>query len=227
MLSTCRELSELVLEYVSGFSDVGPLGLLPSLQALHLENLRNVDDFSGLGLSSSLKYLSIDGTIDWSQPVSSLEFLGSMEALEHLRLMHVRTRAVPTPLMGLLKLKKIRKIDFSRTAFSLDVYAWLEAKLSHLEGSMLKPSVRFLAKDREIATRDIRSQMPAEEFAKLSGLYVAEDGRRYEKVPHQAVLLGKGERYVSGSEQQVGAKCDAHDKRYRALVKEMEQQPPQ
>jgi hypothetical protein len=35
-------LEELVLEYVSGFSDLSPLGALPRLRAVHFENLRKV-----------------------------------------------------------------------------------------------------------------------------------------------------------------------------------------
>lgn len=68
-ISSLPDLEELVLEYVSGFSDLAPLRSLTKLRSLHLENLRRVHDFSGLSGISSLKYLSIDGTLDWKQPI--------------------------------------------------------------------------------------------------------------------------------------------------------------
>lgn len=217
-VESLQNLRELVLEYVSGFSDISPLGRLPNLTAVHLENLRNVDDFSSLAASQSLKYLSIDGTLDWSQPVRSLDFLGSIRTLEYLRLMGVRVPVGGNPLAGLSTLPNIRKLNLSRTAFTLDVYAWLEAKLSNVEGTRLAPFVRFGSEDREVDRRDIRSRLPLEEFLQLTGAYLAPDGTRYLRVPAQAVLLGKGERFVTGKESRVAAKCQAHEERYRSLV---------
>jgi len=46
MLESQPALQELVLEYVSRVDDLAPVGALPCLTALHLENLRGVSDFS-------------------------------------------------------------------------------------------------------------------------------------------------------------------------------------
>ena len=61
-------LEEVILEYVSGFSDLTPLLKLTKLKSLHFENLRRVANFDGLKGLNSLRYLHIDGTLDWNQP---------------------------------------------------------------------------------------------------------------------------------------------------------------
>ena len=66
-------LRELVLEYVSGFCDLSPLRELKSLKSAHFENLRRVSDFSGLSGIASLRYLGINGTLDWDQPLKNLK----------------------------------------------------------------------------------------------------------------------------------------------------------
>ena len=68
-IKSMRSVEELVLEYVSGFSDLSPLQKLKRLRALHIENLRGVSNFSGLSGIASLRYLSINGTLDWKQPI--------------------------------------------------------------------------------------------------------------------------------------------------------------
>ena len=77
---------ELVLEYVSGFYDLSPLKELKSLKSAHFENLRRVSDFSGLSGIASLRYLGINGTLDWDQPIKDFEFLRDLGALEALKL---------------------------------------------------------------------------------------------------------------------------------------------
>ena len=54
-IGSMSEVEELVLEYVSGFSDLAPLGSLKRLRALHIENLRRVSDFGGLSGARNLK----------------------------------------------------------------------------------------------------------------------------------------------------------------------------
>lgn len=61
-----QNVEELVLEYVSGFESVEPIGELKNLKALHIENVRRITNFSGLGRAQELRYLSINGTFDWA-----------------------------------------------------------------------------------------------------------------------------------------------------------------
>lgn len=215
-----QSLEEVILEYVSGFSDLSPLGELSKLKALHIENVRRVSDFSGIKNSRSLAYLSIDGTFDWAQPVESFDFLGSMESLEYLRLMNVRPPKISEPLIDLLKLKNLTKIMFGMSTFPLEVFAWLQAKIPHVEGAVRPAFVKFGGKNQEIPPRDVRFRMPIEEFNSYSNLFVGPDGKRYQWIPHQAALLGRGQRGLTGSQESVDKACAAHAEKYGTLVEQ-------
>lgn len=218
-MARLQNLEEVVLEYVSGFDDVSPLGNLSKLKALHIENVRRVSDFSGLRNSRSLAYLSIDGTFDWAQPVEGFDFLGSLISLEYLRLMNVRTPKTTQPLSSLVGLKKLANVIIGMSTFPLEVFAWLEAKTPHVEGAVRPAFAKFGGENREINSRDMRFKMPIEQFESHPGLFVGTDGKRYQRVPHQAALLGKGQRGISGSQEAVDRACEAHAKKYKQLVK--------
>ncbi|TCC96160.1 hypothetical protein EZ449_22480 [Pedobacter frigidisoli] len=79
-----ENLEELILEYVSGFSDLIPLRKLKKLKSVHFENLRRINDFGGLAGIEGLRYIYINGTFDWSQPVESFDFLSEIPNLEIL-----------------------------------------------------------------------------------------------------------------------------------------------
>ncbi len=85
-------LEELVLEYVSGFSDLSPLQNLQKLKSLHCENLRKVSNFDGLQGVNNLRYLYITGTLDWNQPIENFEFLKGLPSLESLNLVWITNK---------------------------------------------------------------------------------------------------------------------------------------
>lgn len=220
MVEGLSALRELVLEYVSGVSDLHPLGRLPALTALHLENLRRVSDFSGLGASRSLRCVAIYGTLDWNQPIESFDFLRGMESLEHLQLgFGVRVPDKLRPLDALLDLKKLARLEIGMGTLPLEEYAWLEAKLPHVQGTAHPAFARHGGEPRALMEDDHRTKMPLEEFQRFPSLFVGKDGRRYERTPHEAMLLGKGQRLVSGTDEHVARKCAGHEEKYRALVK--------
>lgn len=218
-IARLHNLEEIIFEYVSGFSDLSPLSELQSLRALHIENVRRVSDFSGLSNSPKLAYLSIDGTLDWAQPVEDFNFLGSLENLEYLRLMNVRSPKIPHPLASLTGLRNLSKLILGMSTFPLEVFAWLEAKIPHVEGAVRQPFVKFGGEDRAIDPRDHRFRMPIEEFNNCRDLFIGKDGKRYHRVPHQAALLGRGQRGPSGAQEAVERICDAHAKKYDELVR--------
>ncbi|WEK46643.1 MAG: hypothetical protein P0Y56_16810 [Candidatus Andeanibacterium colombiense] len=218
MLSEQKDLRELVLEYVSGVADLDAVGDLPTLTALHIENMRNLSDFAALGSSASLRYLALNGTPDWKQPIASLKFLGSMTAIELLRLGNVRIPEIANPFGSLLNSKTIRWLRLAMHILPLAEYARLEAALPNVDGARRPAFSKYGGIDRELSPRDIRARMPLAQFSEYTNLYVAPDGKRFERVPHQALLLGKGERHVSGAEQFVNERCDAHQQKYDALV---------
>lgn len=127
-------LEEIVFEYVSGFSDLSPLNKLGKLKSLHLENLRRVSNFNGLKGLASLKYLHVDGTLDWNQPIENFEFLKGLPNLEVLSLCFVATRAEFPALLPMLHLRKLQKIKIGRATFNTNEYAFLEAAMPEVEG---------------------------------------------------------------------------------------------
>lgn len=221
MLEGQTALRELVLEYVSGVDDLRPIGNLPALTSLHMENLRRVSDFSPLGASKSLRYLSIFGTLDWSQPVESFDFLGAIKSLEFLKLgFGVRVPNKSPLFASLLELNKLSQLEIGMGTLPLEEFAWLEAMLPQVEGAVRPAFVQFGGKDRKLDAQDYRSKLPLNEFQRFTGLYIDENGNRYEKVPYQAMLLGKGQRNISGTDKRVAEKCRLHEEKYQQMVKQ-------
>lgn len=127
-------LEEIVFEYVSGFSDLSPLQKLPKLRSLHLENLRRVSNFNGLKGIDSLKYLHIDGTLDWNQPIENFLFLAGLRNLEVFSLRFVTSKAKFPAFLPIINLKSLKKIKIGRATFKTNEYAFLQVALPQVEG---------------------------------------------------------------------------------------------
>lgn len=134
---------QLVLEYVSGFSDLSPLSRLSKLRALHAENLRRVTDFAGLSGLNSLKFLSIYGTLDWKQPIANFEFVSGLPNLEVLSMWQVINETAFPATLPVLSLKRLRKIKMSWSVLPAEEYALLEAGMPHVEGADWGPFTEF------------------------------------------------------------------------------------
>ena len=122
-------INELILEYVSGFSDLTPLQKLTKIKSIHFENLRRVSSFDGLMGLDSLRYLHIDGMLDWKQPIDNFSFLEGLPNLEVLGLGFVINKTGYPAFLPILKLKKIRKIRIGLATLSTKEYAFLEAAI--------------------------------------------------------------------------------------------------
>lgn len=142
-LSSLTEVEELVLEYVSGFTDLAPLRALSKLRSLHLENLRRVRDFGGLSGIESLRYLCIDGTLDWKQPIADFEFLRGLPNLEVLFFGQIINKTPYPALLPALALKKLKQLRLSWRMLPAEEYALLEVGLSQVKGADWGPFVRF------------------------------------------------------------------------------------
>lgn len=132
-------IEELVLEYVSGFSDLSPLKHLKSLKSLHLENLRKVSDFSGLSDIESLKYLYIDGTLDWNQPIHDFEFLYNLKNLEVLELIWFINKSDYPATKPILSLKNLKRIKIIPNRLNVKEFALLEQGLNGVQGAVWEP----------------------------------------------------------------------------------------
>lgn len=126
-------LEEIVLEYVSGFSDLSPLRNLKRLKSLHFENLRKVSSFENLKGIESLKYLRVDGTVDWNQPIENFEFLKGLPNLEVLSLGFIINKTEFPAFLPILKLNKLKKVIVGRAALNTKEYAFLETALPNVE----------------------------------------------------------------------------------------------
>lgn len=142
-ISSLVGVEELVLEYVSGFSDLSPLRALTRLRALHMENLRRVSDFSGISGLNSLRYLAVQGTLDWKQPFDDFEFLRDLPNLEVLKLFQMITKAPYPAMLPALGLKRLKRINIPWTYLAIEEYALLEAGLRGVEGSAWGAYRRF------------------------------------------------------------------------------------
>lgn len=219
-LRQLHHLRELVLEYVSGFEHLDPLGDLVELRALHLENLRRVKNYSGLSSSKSLHYLSIDGTFDWKQPIEDMSFLRPLENLEYLRLNNVRVLADTPVLDALVPLKNLKYLNIPMYTLPLEDFAFIEAARSDIEGAVRPAYVVNDANRRPVSKEDIRSRMPESEFLEQRTGFVADDGARYINEPMTAFLLGKGTRTLTGAPEKIRKNCDLHESKYRELVRQ-------
>ncbi|MBL8819296.1 MAG: leucine-rich repeat domain-containing protein [Planctomyces sp.] len=136
-------IEELVLEYVSGFSDLTPLRSLTKLKSLHLENLRRVHDFSGLSGITSLRYLSIDGTLDWKQPIDDFEFLWGLQNLEVLFFGQISNKSPYPATIPILGLKKLVRLKLVWNMLPTEEYALMEVGLQGVKNASWGPYTRF------------------------------------------------------------------------------------
>lgn len=148
-ISSLTNIEELVLEYVSGFSDLSPLRSLIKLKSLHLENLRNVANFGGLSGLAGLRYLYIDGTLDWKQPIADFEFLRGLPSLEVLSFGRIITKSSYPALLPALTLKKLKRLKLTWNMLAAEEYALLEVGLRDVAGAKWGPYTRFEYSPRE------------------------------------------------------------------------------
>jgi len=158
-ISLLVNIEELVLEYVSGFSDLSPLRSLKKLRALHMENLRRVKDFDGLSGLESLRYLRIDGTLDWKQPISNFEFLKGLPNLEVLSFGQIINKSPFPAILPALALKKLKKIKLVWNMLATEEYALLEVVLPNVEGADWGPFTRFAYSTIPLPIDDIRAHL--------------------------------------------------------------------
>ncbi len=142
-ISPLSKIEELVLEYVSGFSDLSPLRSLPRLKSLHIENLRRVHDFGGLSGIECLRYLRIDGTLDWKQPITDFEFLRGLPNLEVLSFGQIINKTPYPALLPALALRELKRLKLTWNMLAAEEYALLEVGLNDVEGADWGPFTRF------------------------------------------------------------------------------------
>ena len=206
-----QNLEELVLEYVSGFDDISPIGSLTKLRALHIENLRRVNTFDGLRAANSLKYLAIHGTCDWQQPISNFDFLAGLPQLEVLKLWQVICHAPYPAALPMRHLSSLKKLDLHASYLAAEEYALIEECLRGTAGARWG-AYRTVATDWiEVPADDIRSRLPPETIrTRHPEVLIRHDGRREIEDPDSLwhEFTGRAAGRVKCSSKTAQAKCN-------------------
>lgn len=216
-------LEELVLEYVSGFSDLSPLQSLVKLKSLHIENLRQVSSFNGLAGLNNLKYLKIDGTLDWKQPIENFEFLKGLPNLEVLRFGQVINKSPFPALLPALSLKHLKQLFVARSMLASNEYALLQTGLPNIKGTQWAPCDIYTYRTLALPQDDIRARLPDEVIkANHPEITIYYDGSRMLKDPDSQwfEFLGKKAGRVKCSAANAQQKCNAFIEKFEFMKKE-------
>jgi hypothetical protein len=219
-IESMRGVEELVLEYVSGFSDLSPLRGLKRLRALHMENLRRVSDFSGLAGIDSLRYLAIYGTLDWKQPIEDFEFLRGQPGLEVLALWQIISRKAFPALLPAISLRCLKKLNLYGRYLAAEEYALLEEGLQNVEGAAWGPFRTVAYSHRTLPSSDIRAQLPAEVIrANHPEVQIRFDGKREIDDPDSRwfEFTGKGAGRIKCGSPKAEQRCREYAQRYEAM----------
>lgn len=133
-IAQLRKLRALYFGSATRVKSIAPLGELPALEILLLENFKSIDDFTPLTALRSLRDLSVTGSMWSRQAIGSLAPFAEMTWLESLAL---DTSSVQS-LKPLSRLTGLQSLDLGgRLPF--EEYAWLSAKLPHTECRWFSP----------------------------------------------------------------------------------------
>jgi Leucine-rich repeat (LRR) protein len=213
---------ELVMEYVSGFNDLAPLGNLKNLRSLHMENLRRVSDFSGLSAATNLKYLAVYGTTDWQQPIDDFEFLRGLTRLEVVALWQVVCRDPYPAMLPVLSLKNLKKLRIYGSYLATEEYALLEEGLHGVEGATWGPYRTVATSRLELPSDDFRNHLPVELIrAQHPEVLVRYDGKRLIEDPDSRwfEFTGRGAGKVKCSSSTAEARCRERAEQYDQMKK--------
>lgn len=219
-INSMSALEELVLEYVSGFNDLSPLGTLKHLRALHMENLRRVSDFSGLAGATYLKYLAIYGTTDWQQPIDSFEFLRGLPQLEVFAMWEVKCRAPYPATLPAVNLQNLKKLRLHGSYLASEEYALLEAALNGVEGASWGPYRTVATAQLELPRDDLRAHLPVDVIlARHPEVSVHYDGKRMIDDPTSTwfEFTGRGAGRVKCSSPSAEARCREKSEQYATM----------
>ncbi|TWU32220.1 leucine-rich repeat domain-containing protein [Novipirellula artificiosorum] len=224
-LRNMSQVEELVLEYVSGFSDLAPLGDLRRLRALHVENLRRVSSFSGLSGIGSLKYLSICGTLDWKQPIDDFTFFDELQGLEVLSLWQIINKSPYPAMLPAMNLKGLKKLKLHRSYLATNEYALLEVILKGVEGAIWGPYGTRADSELELPDDDVRAQLPREVLeANHPEVRIYYDGKRVIDDPSSLwfEFTGKGAGRAKCSSALAESKCKEFSEQFAEMKQRAE-----
>jgi hypothetical protein len=216
-IESMHGVEELVLEYVSGFSDLSPLRALKRLRALHMENLRRVSNFTGLSGINSLRYLAIYGTLDWKQPIENFEFLRGLPGLEVLALWQIINKKAYPALLPAISLRYLKKLKLHGSYLAAEEYAFLEEGLQGIEGAAWGPFRIVAYSQITLPSSDIRAQLPEEVIrTNYPEVMIRFDGKREIDDPNSRwfEFTGKGAGRIKCGSPKAEQRCSEYAERY-------------
>lgn len=223
VLSSLVNVEELILEYVSGFSDLSPLRTLKKLKSLHLENLRGVKNFSGLSGIESLRYLRIDGTFDWKQPISDFEYLKGLPNLEVLSLGQIINKTDFPALLPALSLKKLKRVKISFNMFDAKEYALLSVGLEGVLGANWSAYAKTAYSRVPLSKNDVRYHLPDDVIKKNHpDVYISYTGERLINNPNDEwfEFTGKGSGRVKCGNANSTERCIEYSQKFESMKTE-------
>jgi len=188
-----------------------------------MENLRRVKEFDGLSGIDSLRYLRIDGTLDWKQPIFDFEFLKGLPNLEVLSFGQVINKSPYPALLPVLALGKLKKIKLVWNMLAAEEYALMEVALPNVEGADWGPFTRFAYSSMSLPKDDIRMHL-SEEIIKSNHpeVFINYLGERLVNDPNEEwfELTGKKAGRTKCSSPKAKEKCDEYAKKYQLMKDE-------
>lgn len=215
-----RGVEELVLEYVSGFTDLSPLRGLKRLRALHMENLRRVSNFRGLSGIDSLRYLAIYGTLDWKQPIEDFEFLRGLPALEFLALFQIISKQAYPAMLPAVSLRCLKKLRLPGCYLAAEEYALLEEGLQGVDGAAWGPFRTVAYRHITLPSSDVRAQLPEVVIRRnFPEVLIRFDGKREIDDPDSRWFecTGKGAGRIKCGSPEAEQRCVDYAERYDAM----------
>ena len=221
-IGTMHGLEEVVLEYVSGFSDLAPLAGLPQLRALHLENLRRVCSLGGLAGCATLRYLSVNGTCDWLQPVADFEFLRGLPALEVLSLWQFKCAAPWPAMLPATALRHLKRLRLHGSYLPTAEYALLEEILPGVDGATWGPWHRNAQWRVELPEDDPRAALTDDELRdRHPEVTLTDDGRQIEEEESAWYeFTGRGAGRIKGNSALAASRREEHARCYEDMKRQ-------
>ena len=130
-LSSSGALRHLHLGSSAQIRSIVPLGRMPRLKSLSLQNIKRITDLGPLKSLTRLEELAISGDMWGHQKVKSLAPLGELQSLKWLHLGGVRS--LDESLRPLDNLRRLRVVVVNLGEYPLEELAWLSVRFSKID----------------------------------------------------------------------------------------------
>jgi len=139
-LETHDEIVELAIQWNTKISHISSICRMSNLKALVLVDTPKIIDLSPLASCESLEVLEFSGGVWNKNHAESLEPIGMLPSLRSLRLLNIAVNS--GGIRPLSEARRLSELELSNQ-FPTDDYAFLSARLPHVNCDHLQPYVRL------------------------------------------------------------------------------------